>query len=67
MSGNLKYRVTILIQQSQRDGPPLKVKVGGFVHILEGTAGKVAAMLLEAEMHGNDGSARIHISMDKRI
>lgn len=63
----LRYRVSVTIQQSQSDGPPLKVEVGGLVHIIEGTVDKVGAMLFEAEQHGNAGGARIHISLNKDI
>lgn len=59
----MKLRIGLTIQQRQLDGKLVKVEFGGLATNVEGTKEQIAKMLLEAEMHGNDGKARLHISM----
>lgn len=60
-----KYRIGVTIQQRQPDGSLVKVEFGGRAMTSEGTPDQIGYMLLEAEQHGNDGRARIHITMQE--
>jgi len=58
----MALRIGVTIQQRQPDGSNVKVEFGGRATGIEGTKEQIAKMLLEAEMHGNSGKSRIHIS-----
>jgi len=52
------------IQQRQPDGSLIGLEFRGKVEKMEGPIRKVAEVVLEAEMHGNDGKARIHLFLE---
>ena len=54
-------KVSLTIQQRQIDGSTVIVRTEGKVVEQKGTDEEIADMLLEAEMHGNDGKARVHL------
>lgn len=58
-------RIGVIIQQRQSDGELVKVEFDGLAANVEGTKEQIAQMLLEAEMHGNAGKSRVHISMSE--
>ncbi len=58
----MALRIEVTIQQRQLGGDQVKVKFSGTATDVEGTKEQIAKMLLEAEMHGNDGKSRIYIS-----
>lgn len=53
--------LTGTIQQRQPDGSLVKLTFKGKVEEMTGPIEKVAEVVLEAEMHGNDGMSRIHL------
>jgi len=59
----MRLRIGVVIQQRQPDGSLVKVEFGGLATNVEGTKEQIAKMLLEAEMYGNVGKSRTHISM----
>jgi len=52
------------IQQRQPDGSLVKLTFKGKVEEMVGSIEKVAEVMLEAEMHGNDGKSRIHLFLE---
>ena len=52
------------IQQRQPDGSLIGLTFKGKVTELDGPVEKVAEVVLEAELHGNDGKARIHLFLE---
>ena len=58
-----KRKLTIKgsIMQRQPDGSLVGVEFSGRVQKVQGAIEKVAEVILEAEMHGNDGKSRIHL------
>lgn len=61
----MALRIGVIIQQRQPDGSLVKVEFFGRATGIEGTRKQIAEMLLEAEMHGNAGKSRIHISVSE--
>jgi len=59
----MKLRIGVTVQQRQTDGSNVKIEFGGRAIVTHGSKEQIAKMLLEAEMHGNSGKSRIHISM----
>lgn len=59
---NLSIKGTI--QQRQPDGSLIGLSFHGTVDELNGEPEKVAEVVLEAEMHGNDGKSRIHLFLE---
>jgi len=53
-----------LIHQRQPDGTLIGLTFRGKVQRLDGPIEEVAKVVLEAEMHGNDGKARIHLFLE---
>ena len=51
------------IQQRQPDGSIIGIEFAGKIQTMLGPIEKVAEVVLEAEMHGNDGKSRIHLWM----
>ena len=58
----MALRIEVTIQQRQPDGSNVKVEFGSLATGIEGTKEQIAQMLLEAEMYGNAGKSRVHIS-----
>ena len=58
----MALRIGVVIQQRQPDGSLAKIEFGGRATGIEGTKEQILKMLLEAEMHGNAGKSRVHIS-----
>ena len=54
-------KLDITISQRQPDGKKIMVEGEMKVKTQVGTDEEIAEMLLEAEQHGNDGGARVHI------
>lgn len=52
------------IQQRQPDGSLVRLTFKGKVEEMVGSIEKVAEIVLEAEMHGNDGKSRIHLFLE---
>ena len=47
--------------QRQPDGTLVGLEFHGVVDIMKGSIGDVAEVVLEGEMHGNDGKTRVHL------
>lgn len=60
-----RYKLKVLIQQSQRDGEKLSMEAVSVTRISDSEREKIAAMLFEAEQYGNTGAARVHISLER--
>ena len=52
------------IQQRQPDGSLIGLTFKTEVQEMTGTIEQVAEVVLEAELHGNSGSARIHLFLE---
>jgi regulator of sirC expression with transglutaminase-like and TPR domain len=57
-----KLTINIYQQQSEHLDTPTRIVLDCVVRERSGTEAEIAAMLLEAEMHGNLGTARIHFT-----
>lgn len=55
------HKLSITVQQRHGDGSIVLVKAEGKVVEQKGTDEQLYEALLEAEMHGNAGKARVHI------
>jgi len=59
-----KHKPTIIkgsFTQRRPDGTQVGIEFHGVVDTLIGSVEDVAAVVLEGEMHGNDGKTRVHI------
>lgn len=67
--GNMKLKHTNLsikgaITQRQPDGSIIGIEFHGVVDTLTGDINKAAEVIIQAEMHGNDGPARVHLFLE---
>lgn len=56
-------RLTLKITQNDPGSDPISIEMDCYVTKQQGEDHLIAAMLLEAEQHGNDGKARVHLLM----
>lgn len=59
----MAFRIGVRVQQRQPDGSLVNIEIEGPATKVVGTREQIAKMLLEAEMKGNTGKARVHISL----